>query len=149
MKVKKNQVVDCPGLHKKIEGLLQGIDGVAPKLISAGLAPSVIYSLTKASKKAVEYWQLDRYLRALGSSPEALGVAFEPEPQKLLPIASAPVGVPVLGVWLHVSGDDFCSVILTAEGHWLDTNMATDDREAALLTPPDGYLELPVVEAKE
>lgn len=67
---------------------------------------------------------------------------FQAQPMR--PIKAAPVGVPVLGVWLHVAGNDFCSCCLSGEGQWFDTSVGVDDIEGAMLTTPDGWLPLPV-----
>ena len=147
MIITKKIEVDIPDMHKRIRAFLDTVDGVTAKLIKSGLNPQTVYTFTKEGVNA-SYWQLDRYLKPLGSSVEALGVVFPAEPIKLLPIDQVPVGVPVLGVWLHVVGNDFCSCYLSDEGQWLDTAMALDI-EAAALTPPDGWLPLPILAEEE
>ncbi len=140
MIITKKIEVDIPDMHKRIRAFLDTVDGVTAKLIKSGLNPQTVYTFTKEGVNA-SYWQLDRYLKPLGSSVEALGVVFPAEPIKLLAVDKAPVGVPVLGVW---DKTDFCSCYLNSDGLWFDSSIADEDT-ADDLVPPNGWLPLPIL----
>lgn len=143
MIITKKIEVDVPDMHARIRAFLDTVDGVATKLIEARLNPQTVYTFTKKGTNA-SYWQLDRYLKPLGSSVEALGVVFPSEAQKPLPIDQAAVGEPVLGVW----SKGFCSCYINSDGLWFDSAVEDEDT-AEDLVPPDGWLPLPVLVEEE
>ena len=114
MIITKKIEVDVPDMHTRIRAFLDTIDGVTTKLIKAGLNPQTVYAFTKEGVNA-SYWQLDRYLKPLGSSVEALGVVFPAEPIKLLAVEEAPYDTTIM-FWVHSSPFPFVGMRRIGEG---------------------------------
>lgn len=112
------------------------------ELVLSGPLPSVKESLaydpsTEAQTGLLKCYQiLRRHFLVVQAIARAAVATQSPRP-----IAEAPVGEPVLGVWVHVVGDDFesCYIDGDNENRWTAT---TDGR---VLPPPDGWFPLPVV----
>ena len=168
MIITKKIEVDVPDMHKRIRAFLDTVDGVTAKLIKSGLNPQTVYTFTKEGVNA-SYWQLDRYLKPLGSSVEALGVVFPSEAQKPLPIEQAPVGEDLLcyrkvdkqwlfcGIWFYAKDTGrpdgwYRERVwdLPDDVWWeIEDKIRPLDNWVPMQITPDGFLPLPILAEEE